>query len=105
VYVFVETGNAAWLGVLAALASLPYVLATPFLTVTDRFPRRTVMIAGDAFGVGEGRGAALVLALVGVILVVLGVRLAASPIRHQRRRAEPDESSESDPANNHALPV
>jgi len=64
VYVFVETGNAAWLGVLAALASLPYVLATPFLTLTDRFPRRTVMIAGDAFAV-IGPAVAFVLALGG----------------------------------------
>lgn len=47
VYVYTQTGNAVWLGVLSALATLPQVLAAPLMTVVDRFPRRTTMIAGD----------------------------------------------------------
>lgn len=62
VFVYIETGSAAWLGVLAALASVPYVLTSPLLSLTDRFPRRSVMIAADAFAV-LGPAVALVLAL------------------------------------------
>lgn len=51
VYVFVETGSAAWLGVLAALASVPYVLTAPLLTLTDRITRRSMMILADMFAV------------------------------------------------------
>ncbi|MFW2333315.1 MFS transporter [Ilumatobacter sp.] len=64
IFVFVETGDAAWLGVLAALASVPYVLATPLLPLTDRVPRRTMMIAADTFAV-VGPATALVLAHTG----------------------------------------
>ena len=64
VYVFVETGSAAWLGALAALSSVPYVLTAPFLSVTDRFTRRSTMIAADTFAV-IGPAVALVLALAG----------------------------------------
>ena len=64
VYVFVETGSAAWLGVLAALSSVPYLVTVPMLSITDRFARRTTMIAGDPFAV-LGPAVALSLALVG----------------------------------------
>lgn len=64
VHVFVETGSAAWLGVLAALSSAPYILSAPLLSITDRFTRRSTMIAADAFAV-VGPAAALVLALMG----------------------------------------
>lgn len=47
VFVYLETGNAAWLGALAALAAVPYVLVGPFLAIADRFSRRSVMIAAD----------------------------------------------------------
>ncbi|MFK8023009.1 MAG: MFS transporter [Ilumatobacter sp.] len=63
VYVFIETGSAAWLGVLAALSSLPYLLTSPLLPFTDRFARRTVMIAADAFAaIGPAIAVALALA-------------------------------------------
>lgn len=63
IFVFLETGSAAWLGVLAAVASIPSVLTSPLLSLTDRFPRRSVMIAADAFAV-VGPSGALVLSLV-----------------------------------------
>lgn len=47
VFVFVETGSAAWLGLLSAFAALPYALTGPFIAWVDRFPRRTMMIAAD----------------------------------------------------------
>ncbi|MFP5489103.1 MAG: hypothetical protein ACLGHQ_12460, partial [Acidimicrobiia bacterium] len=47
VWVFLETGSAAWLGVLAAMAAVPTLVAGPFLPIVDRFPRRTRMIAAD----------------------------------------------------------
>jgi MFS family permease len=64
VYVFVQTGSAAWLGVLGALASVPYLLAVPVLPLTDRIARRTMMIAADSFAV-VGPAVALLLAVTG----------------------------------------
>ena len=64
IYVFVETGDAVWLGVVAALASVPYVIAVPLLPLTDRIARRTMMIAADTFAV-VGPAVALVLAFIG----------------------------------------
>ncbi len=64
VYVFVETGSAAWLGLLGALASMPYLLTAPLLTLTDRFRRRSMMIWADTFAV-VGPAVALLLALSG----------------------------------------
>jgi MFS family permease len=64
VYVFLETGSTAWLGLLAALAAVPYVVTGPLLPVVDRFPRRTVMIAGDVLA-SVGSVIALVLAMAG----------------------------------------
>jgi predicted MFS family arabinose efflux permease len=62
VYVFVETGSAAWLGLLAAVSSVPYVLTAPLLSLADRFTRRSTMIAADTFAV-VGPAIAFVLAL------------------------------------------
>jgi MFS family permease len=64
VYVYLETGSATWLGILAAISSLPFIVATPMLQLTDRYRRRTMMIAADTFAV-VGPAVALVLALVG----------------------------------------
>jgi MFS family permease len=47
VWVYLETGSAAWLGVLAAMASVPFLAAAPFLTVVDRVSRRRMMIVAD----------------------------------------------------------
>ena len=48
VWVFLETGSAAWLGVLVAVANLPPVVLIPFMRHIDRLSRRWVMVAGDA---------------------------------------------------------
>lgn len=68
VYVFLETGSAAWLGLLTALAALPYVVTGPFMGLVDRFPRRTVMIAADAVA-AVGPFVALALAFTGRLAV------------------------------------
>jgi MFS family permease len=48
VHVFLDSGNALWLGLLMAAAGLPFVVLAPLLGRIDRFDRRTVMIAGDS---------------------------------------------------------
>jgi len=64
VYVFLDTGNALWLGVLTACAGVPFVLLTPLLGRIDRFDRRAVMIIGDCLA-ALGTVGALVAALLG----------------------------------------
>jgi MFS family permease len=64
VYVFLETGNALWLGVLTACAGAPFVLLAPLLGRIDRFDRRAVMITGDSIA-AVGTVAALTLAFLG----------------------------------------
>lgn len=48
VHVFLDSGNALWLGLLIAAAGLPFVVLAPLLGRIDRFDRRTVMITGDS---------------------------------------------------------
>jgi len=62
VFVYLETGSEAWLGVLAALGALPFVLVGPFLGIIDRVPKRSVMIRADLFA-AIGPSFALVMAL------------------------------------------
>jgi DHA3 family macrolide efflux protein-like MFS transporter len=64
IYVFVSTGSATWLGILAALAALPYLLTSPIATLIDRFPRRTVMIWADV-GAACGPLFAVIMSLFG----------------------------------------
>jgi MFS family permease len=78
VHVFLDSGNAVWLGLLMAAASLPFVVLAPLLGRIDRFERRTVMITGDLIA-AVGTVTALVFALTGrlevwhlVIAAVIG---------------------------------
>jgi predicted MFS family arabinose efflux permease len=48
VHVFLDSGNALWLGLLVAAAGLPFAVLAPFLGGIDRFDRRRVMITGDS---------------------------------------------------------
>lgn len=61
IWVFLESGSAAWLGVLVAVANLPAVLVAPLVKHVDRVARRTVMIWGDVLA-ASGTVIALVLA-------------------------------------------
>jgi MFS family permease len=64
VHVFLDSGDARWLGLLMAAASLPFVVLAPVLGRIDRFDRRTVMITGDLIA-AVGTVAALGFALGG----------------------------------------
>ncbi len=66
VWVFVETGSPTWLGVLAALAAVPYVVTGPLMPLVDRLPRRTVMIGADVLA-ATGTVVALVLTALGAL--------------------------------------
>lgn len=68
IFVFLETGSAAWLGVFSAFVTLPYLLAAPFVSIIDRRPRRQVMIWADVFA-AVGPAVALLLAVVGTLEV------------------------------------
>ncbi len=68
VHVFLDSGNALWLGVLMAAAGLPFVVLAPLLGRIDRFDRRTVMIVGDSVA-AVGTLAALAFALGGSLEV------------------------------------
>jgi MFS transporter, DHA3 family, macrolide efflux protein len=48
VHVFLDSGNAVWLGLLIAAAGLPFIVLAPLLGRIDRFDRRAVMITGDS---------------------------------------------------------
>lgn len=64
VFVYLETGSEAWLGVLAGAAGLPVVLVSPFLGLLDGYRRRTMMLIGDVTA-AIGPFVALLLALSG----------------------------------------
>lgn len=64
IFVFLETGSAAWLGLLSAVATLPFLLAAPLATIVDRHPKRSVMIWADVFA-AVGPAVALLLVSTG----------------------------------------
>ncbi len=64
VYVFVTTGSLVWLGLLTAVETLPVLLTSPFLRLSDRYDRRTVMIRAD-IAAAIGPAVALTIALFG----------------------------------------
>lgn len=64
VYVYLETGNTVWLGVLTAITGLPMLLVATVGSFIDRHTRRSMMIGGDLVA-AVFPAAALVLALMG----------------------------------------
>jgi DHA3 family macrolide efflux protein-like MFS transporter len=66
VYVFLQTDSAAWLGVLSALAAVPFALAGPFMPLVDRISRRRMMIIGDCVA-AAGPATALALSFAGAL--------------------------------------
>ena len=68
VWVYLETGSAAWLGVLAAMAALPALLTGPLLPIVDRMPRRRMMLVADTVA-SVGTILALVVAAFGHLAV------------------------------------
>ncbi|HSP28956.1 MAG TPA: MFS transporter [Ilumatobacteraceae bacterium] len=68
VHVFLESGNALWLGLLIAASGLPFVVLAPLLGRVDRFDRRAVMITGDSIA-AVGTVVALAFAIAGTLEV------------------------------------
>jgi hypothetical protein len=66
VHVFLDSGDALWLGLLVAAAGLPFVVLAPLLGRIDRFDRRSVMIAGDSIA-AVGTVVALGFAIAGTL--------------------------------------
>lgn len=64
IWIYVESGSAAMLGVLAAVASAPFLLTSPLMPLVDRYPRRLVMIGADTVA-ASGALVALALASMG----------------------------------------
>lgn len=75
VHVYLATGDTRWLGLLAAVQAVPFLVAAPFLAHLDRWSRRSMLIAGDCIA-AVGPITALVLAMAGRLevwhLVVVG---------------------------------
>lgn len=87
-YVYSATGSAAWLAVATIARLLPYVLLGPFGgAVADRYPRRTVLLAGDLLRLAAMLMLAAVVALDGPVLVVIALTMLASAAGSAERPA------------------
>src|SRR5215813_11257434 len=78
-YVFSATRSAAWVGAATISRLLPYVLLGPFGgAVADRYPRRTVLLAGDALRLLLMAVIAATVANAGPVVLVIGFTALAS---------------------------
>jgi len=78
-YVFSATRSAGWVGAATISRLLPYVLLGPFGgAVADRYPRRTVLLAGDALRLLLMAVIAATVANAGPVVLVIGFTALAS---------------------------
>jgi len=78
-YVFSATRSAGWVGAATISRLLPYVLLGPFGgAVADRYPRRTVLLAGDALRLLLMAAIAATVANAGPVVLVIGFTALAS---------------------------
>jgi len=78
-YVYSATGSAFWVGAATICRGLPYVLLGPFGgVVADRYPRRTVLLAGDALRVLLMAILAVTVASAGPVALVIAFTTLAS---------------------------
>ena len=78
-YVYSATGSAAWVGAATVARLLPYVLLGPVGgAIADRYPRRTVLLAGDLLRMLLMAALALVVALDGSVVFVIALTMLAS---------------------------
>src|SRR5215831_19411164 len=78
-YVYSATRSAAWVGAATISRLLPYVLLGPFGgAVADRYPRRTVLLAGDALRLLLMAVIAATVANAGPVVLVIGFTALAS---------------------------
>ena len=78
-YVYSATGSAGWVGAATVARLLPYVLLGPVGgAIADRYPRRTVLLAGDLLRLLLMVVLAAVVALDGPVALVIGLTMLAS---------------------------
>lgn len=78
-YVYSATRSAGWVGAATICRLLPYVLLGPFGgAIADRFPRRTVLLAGDALRILLMTAMAATVAGAGPVALVIGFTALAS---------------------------
>jgi MFS family permease len=78
-YVYSATGSAGWVGAATVARLLPYVLLGPVGgAIADRYPRRTVLLAGDLTRLLLMVVLAVVVALDGPVALVIALTMLAS---------------------------
>jgi MFS family permease len=78
-YVYSATHSAGWVGAATICRLLPYVLLGPFGgAIADRYPRRTVLLTGDALRVLFMVVIAATVADAGPVALVIGITALAS---------------------------
>src|SRR5215468_463127 len=87
-YIYAATGSAAWVGAATICRLLPYVLLGPIGgAIADRFPRRSVLVAGDVLRLTLMLGLVAVVAAGGPVEVVIGLTILASAAGSAERPA------------------
>jgi carnosine synthase len=87
-YVYAATGSAAWVGAATICRLLPYVLLGPIGgAVADRFPRRSVLFAGDVLRLTLMLGLVAAVAANGPVEVVIALTALASAAGSAERPA------------------
>jgi len=78
-YVYSATGSAAWVGAATVARLLPYVLLGPVGgAIADRYPRRSVLLAGDLLRLVLMLALAAVVGLDGPVALVIALTMLAS---------------------------
>ena len=78
-YVYSATHSAGWVGAATICRLLPYVLLGPFGgALADRYPRRTVLLAGDALRLLLMAVIAVTVASAAPVVLVIGLTALAS---------------------------
>src|SRR4051812_9386322 len=88
VYVYGATHSAVWIGAATICRGLPYVLLGPFAgALADRFPRRTLLLAGDVLRVLLMSAIAATVASGGPVALVIAFAALASAAGSAERAA------------------
>lgn len=87
-YVYEATHSAGWVGTATICRLMPYVLLAPWGgAIADRFPRRTVLLAGDLLRLGLMGVLAAVVGASGPVEVVIALTALASAAGSAERPA------------------
>jgi biotin carboxylase/MFS family permease len=87
-YIYARTGSAAWVGAATIFRLLPYVLLGPIGgAIADRFPRRSVLVAGDVLRLTMMLGLVAAVAADGPVGIVIALTALASAAGSAERPA------------------